>query len=168
MQCLVSAEHRQPPRRAGVPAIKERQSIELGRPRSSRNSIEHGTSMRPAKTTADTVASKRAGILPLPRPRRSAQSGTMTLDGEGVDRLRRRYSRLYKRYIEAVQKGWMTSERRLATLQLGWWALDRTHAAPPPVRGRKITLCNPRFHELHRDGEPRAWRRMDSTHTEGP
>src|SRR5689334_21343835 len=139
MPSLVSAEHGHRPRRADVPAVREGSRLNLGRPRSSRDSIEDGTSMRPAKTTADTEASKRAGILPLPRPRR-AQSGTMTLDGEGVDRLRRRYSRLYKRYIEAVQKVWMTSERRLATLQLGWWALDRKHAALALVRGRKITL----------------------------
>src|SRR5258705_7244076 len=105
--------------------------------------------MRMAKTTAAPTPQKRAKVLELPAPGRSTPgSGTVAIDPEAVRHVRRRYTRLYRRYIEAVQRVWTTTDKRLVTLQLGWWALDRTQAGIALVRGRKITVCNSRFHEL--------------------
>jgi signal transduction histidine kinase/CheY-like chemotaxis protein len=120
-----------------------------------------------AKTTADTMPQKRAKVLELPAPgKQSPSSGSMPIDPEAPGHLRRRYTRLYRRYIEAVQKVWTTTDKRLTTLQLGWWALDRTQAGIALVRGRKITVCNSRFHELNRGSERAGWRRIDPTSTE--
>src|SRR6185295_4013400 len=94
------------------------------------------------------------------------KSGTVPIDPETVGHVRRRYTRLYRRYIEAVQRVWTTTDKRLTTLQLGWWALDRTQAGIALVRGRKIIVCNSRFHELSRGSERAGWRRIDSTSTE--
>src|SRR4051812_6649521 len=123
--------------------------------------------MRMAKTTADTMPQKRAKVLELPAPKGSAPgSGSMPIDPESVGHVRRRYTRLYRRYIEAVQRVWTTTDKRLVTLQLGWWALDRTQAGIALVRGRKITVCNSRFHELNRGSERAGWRRIDPTSNE--
>jgi signal transduction histidine kinase/CheY-like chemotaxis protein len=106
---------------------------------------------------------KRAKVLELPAPaRKNPGSGSMPIDTDARGQVRRRYTRLYQRYIEAVQKVWTTTDKRLTTLQLGWWALDRTQAGIALVRGRKITVCNSRFHELNRGSDRAGWRRIDS------
>jgi signal transduction histidine kinase len=119
-----------------------------------------------AKTTVDTP-SKRAKVLELPVPVRASGAAPRTaLDTRAATHLRRRYTRLYQRYVDAVQKVWTTSDKRLVTLQLGWWALDRTQAGLALVRGRKITVCNSRFHELDRGSERAGWRPIDPTTAE--
>src|SRR5438270_13598674 len=119
--------------------------------------------MRMAKTTVDTP-SKRAKVLDLPVPvRRSGAVPKVPLDTRAAAHLRRRYTRLYQRYLDAVQKVWTTSDKRLVTLQLGWWALDRTQAGLALVRGRKIVVCNSRFHELDRGSDRAGWMRVDPT-----
>jgi signal transduction histidine kinase len=105
--------------------------------------------------------------LELPVPvRASGAAPRPALDTRAATHLRRRYTRLYQRYVDAVQKVWTTSDKRLVTLQLGWWALDRTQAGLALVRGRKITVCNSRFHELDQGSERAGWRPIDPTTAE--
>jgi signal transduction histidine kinase len=122
-----------------------------------------------AKTTADTMRRKRAKVLELSAAHRSKrESGTLAIDDRVLDtraaaRLKRRYERLYKRHLEAVQKVFATSDKRIVKLQLGWWALDRTQAALALVRGRKILVCNSRFHDFDQRSNRTGWRRVDPT-----
>src|SRR4051812_23291386 len=90
---------------------------EQGRPRRCGFPKKRWTRMRMAKTTADTTPSKRAKVLRLPAPR---TSGQLVAQVRGTNR--RKYARLYRRYLDAVQAMWTASGKRLAALQQGWRA----------------------------------------------
>jgi signal transduction histidine kinase/CheY-like chemotaxis protein len=117
-----------------------------------------------AKTTADSTQRKRAKVLALAATGPRRRSDAVALDGASpaAARLRQRYTRLYRRYIDTVREVLATSDKRLVTLHLGWWALERTQAALALVRGRRMIICNSRFHELDRE-EKGGWRRVDPT-----
>jgi signal transduction histidine kinase len=125
-----------------------------------------GARVRMAKTTIET-SRKRLKVLDLRDPMAPGRAAIdAPPDTRAKTHLRRKYTRLYQRYLSAVQKVWTTSDKRLVTLQLGWWALDRTQAGLALVRGRTIRMCNTRFHELDRGSDSAAWRRIDPTTTD--
>ena len=66
-------------------------------------------------------------------------------------------------FMDTVQAMWSTPNRRLAALEQGWWALERTGAGLALVRGRKLTVCNTRFRELGRSTARAGWLRLDPT-----